>query len=253
MKMSENSKNVQPSVLVLADFSDGKWHATSFAMHYLYKNNSSISILQTYQKPNFGHFMVRNIVPRLKGITEYELKMQKREILENYKIKSKNINTLSLIGELNMVLLHGQMLKGTYNIVLGTHASFVDSCTMQNRCLAKIIDSSTNPLFILPQEFKPQNANKVLFVGNPSKVPSMNVTKRILEICKHSESELDVLFVAQKQNQIINEDVKLFIDKHFNKINYSINYTHNRLISKGVRKYIKKSVKDLIIVERSRF
>ena len=53
--MGKDVNKRHPDVLVLADFADGSWHATSFAMQFLYKEESPFSILLTYQKPDFGH------------------------------------------------------------------------------------------------------------------------------------------------------------------------------------------------------
>ena len=244
---------MKPGVLVLADFSNGKWDATSFAMQVLCENDSCISIMQTYEKPGFGHFMIRNLIPHLEKITEYELRSLKEKILANYKIKSENINTISLMGDLNNALLHKEALKGPHNIILGTNALFTNSCTMQNRYLSKIIDKSNNPLFILPQEFKNKKNNKILFVGNPSKTPSKNVTDRILEICSQSDSQLEILYVIKRPHQEMHKEVKLFIEDHFQHINYSTKYIQNNLISRGIKKHMNKNFKDLIIIEKNRF
>ena len=47
--MSARFRNNQHTILILADFSDGSWHATSFAMQYLYNEKSPVSILQTFK------------------------------------------------------------------------------------------------------------------------------------------------------------------------------------------------------------
>lgn len=249
--MGRNIGNKKPSVLILADFSDGSWHATSFAMQFLYQNESPIAVLQTYQKPNFGHFMVRNLIPHLKEITKHELKTLKTKLLANYKIEKESINTISLMGDLNVILHKKLAFNGTHNIVLGTYGSFTNSCTMQNHCLARIIDRSNNPLFILPRMFETKKNNKILFVGNPSKVPSLNIKSRVLKICRNPNSELDILFVVEKQDQKINDDVKLFIETHFKAINYDVKYVQNKSICKGIKKYLKENNNDLIIVERN--
>ena len=251
--MGENIGNKQPSVLILADFSDGSWHAISFAMQFLYQNNSYFSVLQTYQKPNFGQFMFRDLIPHLKKITKHELKTLKTKILANYKIKTKRIKTISLKGELNILLHKRSVLNGSHNIVLGMHGSFVDSCTMQNNCLSKIIDRSNNPLFILPQMYEVNKNNKILFVGNLFKPPSQNIKNLLLKICKTETDELDLLFVVENKSQKMNEEVKLFFETHFKKIKYTINYITNTSVCKGTKSYIKNNCKDLIIVERNQY
>lgn len=248
-KISGNLENKQPSVLILADFSDGSWHAISFAMQFLHEKKSPLSILQTYQNPKFGRFMLRDIIPQLKEITIHELGVLKTKLLENYKIEKESINTLSLEGELNQILQYKPLLKESYNIVLSTHSSFTNSCTIQNQYLTKVIDSSNSPLFILPQKFEEKENCKILFVGNTSKVPSLHITSQIVSICKKTNSELEILFVVEKQNQKMNEEVAAFFKEHFNEIDYAVNYCESKSVAKGMKKYMTNNCKDLIVVE----
>ena len=239
------------AVLILADFSDGSWHAISFAMQFLHTQNSKLFILQTFQSPNFGHFMVRNILPRLKKITTDELNTLKIKLLENFDIKDEHIELLSFKGELVSILQNKLDLKYSYNIVIGTFSSFADSCTMQNLCITKIINCSNNPLFILPKIFEQKENKKILFVGNPLKVPTTRITNQILKICEKSNSELDILFVVEKESQKMNEEVLLYFKIHFKGIKYAINYVKNTSVYLGMKNYVKNNYKDLIMVERN--
>lgn len=236
------------AILILADFADGSWHAASFAMKFLFEKESPYSILQTYQNPKFGQLMLHNLIPHLREITKYELKSLRTKLVKKFNIEEEKINTISLEGDLNTILQNKSFLIESHNIVLGTHGSFANSCTMQNQCLAKIIDTSKNPLFILPQKFKQKKKNKILFVGNASKVPSLHVKNQTLETCRKTNSELDILFVIAKQNQKMTEEVSEFFKKHFNNTNYTINYTLNSSTCKGIRDFTLNNYADLIIV-----
>lgn len=247
--MSERFGINQPSVLVLADFSDGSWHATSFAMQFLYNGKTPISILQTYQNPSWGHFMMRKLSHQLKEITKYELKALKNKLLKNFKIKESEINTVSKEGELNSVLNYIPIVKGPHNIVLCTYSSFEDSCTRQNQCLEKIINTTNNPLFILPKTFEGETKKKLLFVGNPNKIPSEHLSNQLIEICKKTQSNLEVLFVLKNQNQKIREDVQSYYKEHFNEVDLTMNNIQNKTKCKGINKYLGNSSRDLIVIE----
>ncbi len=246
----KNSGYGASEVLVLADFSDGSWHAITFAMEFLYNEKSPFSILQTYQKPKFGLFMFRNLLPHLKEITIHELKTLKNRILKNYKIKPEYINTLSLRGNLTKILRHKIIRDKPYSLVLGTHGSFAHSCTMQNQCLAKIIDSSNSPLFILPQQLNPESVNNILVVGNPSTTAPPLLMKQVISICRQTEAGLNLLFVVKEQNRKISEKVIRTYKEYFEEISYTINYALNSSVCKGMEVYLKNNYNDLIIVER---
>ena len=239
------------AVLILADFSDGSWHAISFAMQFLYSPNSKLFILQTFQNPKFGIFMTRNILPQLKKITTHELNTLKTKLLANYNIKDEHIELLSFKGELASVLQNKLDLKYSYNIVIGTFSSFANSSTMQNLCLTKVLNCSKNALFILPKKFKQKENRKILFVGNPNKVPTTQIKEQIIKICKESDSELDILFVVEEESQKMQKEVQHFFENYFKEVNYEINYVKNRSVCSGMKNFIKNNCKDLLIVERN--
>ncbi len=239
------------AVLILADFSDGSWHAISFAMQFLYSPNSKLFILQTFQSPKFGIFMTRNILPRLKKITTHELNTLKSKLLANYNINNEHIELLSFKGELASVLQNKLDLKYSYNIVIGTFSSFADSSTMQSFCLTKVLNRSKNALFILPKKFKQKENRKILFVGNPLKVPTTQIKNQILKICQKSDSELDILFVVEEKSQKMQKEMQHFFENYFKEVKYEINYVKNRSVCSGMKYFVKNDCKDLIIVERN--
>lgn len=250
-KMCNNFETKSPPVLILADFADGNWHATSFAMQFLHAGESPVSILQTYKSPDWGHFMMRKITPQLKEITKHELKQLKNKLLSSYSISHEQIDTLSIEGDLNSILHYKPMLKGSYNVVLGTYSSFADSCNMQNNCLEEIINTSQNPLFIIPGKFNGQINKKLLFVGNPNKIPSEQLTKHALNICNKTQSVIEILFILKKGIPKISNDVLNFYMDTFKKVGYEIKQIPNTSKSKGIKKHLMNSTRDLIIIENN--
>ena len=247
--MSERLGSNHSSVLILADFSDGSWHATSFAMKFLYKGKSPISILQTYQNPGWGHFMMRKLSHHLKEITINELIALKNKLLANFNVEKQEVNTISIEGELNSILNFKSIIKGSHNIVLCTQNSFDDSCNRQNGCLEKIINNTNNPLFILPQMFDGEKSKKILFAGNPEKIPSEQLSNQINEICKKTQSNLEVLFVIKNKKQKLPEHVQTYYKTHFSEIKLTINKIQNKTKCSGIKKYLGNSNRDLIIIE----
>lgn len=247
--MSVKPGNNQPSILILADFSDGSWHATSFAMKFLYKKKSPVSILQTYQNPGWGHLMMRKLSHHLKKITKNELRALRIRLLKHFNIEKQSINTLSIEGDLNTVLNYKPIINGQHNLVLSTHNSFEDSCKRQNGCLEKIIDTAKHPLFILPETFEGETSKKILFVANPDKKPAEQLCSHIIDICNKTRSNLEVLFVLKTQNQDINEDVKLFINEYFDEIEITVSTVQQKTKCKGINNHLNQTNRDLIVIE----
>lgn len=241
--------NNYPSILILADFSDGSWHATSFAMQFLYKEKSPVTILQTYQNPGWGHLMMRKLSHHLKRITKNELRALRNRLLSQFKIEKKKINTLSIEGELNAVLNYKPIINGQHNLVLSTHNTFQDSCKRQNGCLEKIIDTAKHPMFILPETFEGENSKKILFVGNPEKKPSEQLCNQVAEICKRTQSNIEVLFVLKTQDQKVADDVRSTFQEYFEGLDISFRTILNKTKCKGINNHLNTTDRDLIVIE----
>ena len=134
-------------------------------------------------------------------------------------------------------------------MVLCTNNSFIDSCNRQNGFLEKIIDTATNPLFILPKTFEGETAKKLLFVANPNKIPSEQLSEQIKDICKKTQSKLEILFVTQNKNQETNPIVQSYYNKHLSYFEVLISTVQNSTKCKGLIKYLGDSNRDLIIIE----
>ena len=248
-EMSVKTGNNQPPILILADFSDGSWYATSFAMQFLYNKNSQMTILQTYQNPGWGHLMMRKLSLHLKKITTNELRALKHRILKHFNIEEEKVNTLSIEGELNTILNFKPIINGRHNLVLSTHNSFDDSCKRQNGCLEKIIDTAKNPLFILPDTFEGETSKRILFVTPPDKKPSEQLCRQVFEICTQTKSNLELLFIQKTQNQNVSEDIKSYFHKYFDGIDTTINTIQQKSKCKGINNYLNHTTCDLIVIE----
>lgn len=250
-KMNNNLETSSSPVLILADFADGSWHATSFAIQHLHRPDSLLSILHTYENPGWGHFTMRKLSHSLKKIAKYELKQLKNKLLTNFSIKKTEVETLVMEGDLNSILQYKPLIKGEYYITLGIYSSFPDSCNRQNKCLEELINTTHHPLFILPGDFDKQANKKISFVGNPNKIPSTPLVKKVLEICKESQSALEILFVLSNGVQKVPDEILNFYDKNFESINYDIKQLRGTTKCKGIKDHIGEKNKDLLIIENS--
>ncbi|MCG6191114.1 hypothetical protein [Maribellus maritimus] len=247
--MSARLRNNQPTILILADFSDGSWQATSFAMQFLYRKNSPVTILQTYQNPGWGHLMMRKLSHHLKKITKNELRALKNRLLTHFKVEKQKINTLSVEGELNSVLNFKPIINGRHNLVLSTHNSFNDSCKRQNGCLETIINTAQNPLFILPERFEGETSKRILFIGSPGKKPSEQLCSEVHDICKRTQSNLEILLVFKSQNQKVHEDLQSYYHKYFEGIDFTIRSIQHKTKCRGINNYLQNTNRDLIVIE----
>uniref|UniRef100_UPI003216F671 hypothetical protein n=1 Tax=uncultured Draconibacterium sp. TaxID=1573823 RepID=UPI003216F671 len=247
--MLNSTTSGTPPTLILADFADGSWHASSFALQFLHREKPHLSILQTYQSPNWGHFMMRKITPQLKEITKHELKKLKDKVLSNFNIEKRKVHTQSVEGELSIILQYKPIINGPHNIVLGTYSSFIDSCNMQNKCLEEIINTAANPMFVVPGEFTNGRNKKLLFVGNINKKPSEQLVQQVKDICKRTESNLEILFVLNKNVSEIPDEIRTFYSENFEEIELSINQVPNSTKCKGIKKFLKNESRDLIIID----
>jgi|GEM_PF-944685 len=249
MRLKADSK--YQDILILADFSDGSWHATNFAMQFLHHEDSTVSILQTYKSPGWGHFTMRKLPYTLRKITNYELKQLKNRLLSNFPIRKSRVKTLSMEGELNSVLQFKPFFKTEYFITLGIYSSFLDSCNRQNNCLEELIDTTHHPLFILPGEFDKNPDKKISFVGNPDKIPSQLLIQQILKICKTTESSLEVLFVLNNGIQKVSNEVLNYYIENFKSVDYEIKQLHGETKCGGIKEHIRNKTKDLLVIENS--
>jgi hypothetical protein len=115
--------------------------------------------------------------------------------------------------------------------------------------LEKIIDTAKHPLFIIPERFEGDATKKILFVANPDKEPSVQLRNQLIEICKKTQSNLEILFVLKTQNQHISENVKSNFNNYFEGIDITLNTISNKTKCKGINNYLNQTNRDLIVIE----
>lgn len=250
--MQTNCQNRINSILILADFADGREQASRFAVDYLYKDDSCLLLLQTFQSPDWGYFMMRKIGTQLREIAQNELLKLKRNIVEGFGIPRRKVNILTVEGSLNSILRYKPIINRSYNVVLGTMNAFPDSASIQNRKLEKILDQATNPIFIVANDLGEHVPKKVLFVGNPNKLASDQLLEQVMGVCKKSEAELELLFVLRKGVPKISDSVLNAYAEKLSELNYQLKQVAGYSKYKGLKRYLDVARPDLIVVQNDK-
>ena len=194
--------------------------------------------------------MTRNITPRLKEITLYELRKLKDKLLSNFIIKPEFVKTLSIEGDLNGILHYHSEIQSCYNVVLSTYSSFKDSNTIRNRYVKKLINNARFPFFIIPGKPEElQNKNHVL-VGNQNKIPSPHLVEQTLRICNETNSDLEILFVLNSDSPVVSKQILDHYSKSFNSIKFRITQKINSSKYKGIENYLKQDDSGLVIIDK---
>ena len=154
-------------------------------------------------------------------------------------------------GDLNTILQYKPLIKGEYYITLGIYSSFPDSFKRQNKCLEELINTTHHPLFILPEDFNKQTDKKILFVGNPDKIPSEHLVQKVLQIGKEKKATIEILFVLTNGVQKVSDEVLNFYIENFKSLDYEIKQLPNNTKSQGIKEHLSNLKRDLLIIENS--
>jgi len=141
------SEQCNPNILILADFSEGNWAAVHFAMRYLYRPGSVIHFLQTWQKPNFGSSMVRDLSPMLESIADSELEGLKSKFQKRYSMPEAQIHLISFEGDLQAFFKTETYKSQNWQLVLGTVENS-NLFSKKNR-MTELIDKVSQDLYVL--------------------------------------------------------------------------------------------------------
>ena len=184
------------NILILTDFSGGTWDAVCFAMKFLRDGETTINLLQTYQKPEVRQSMIRDIVPILKKISIDDLKELRRRILNQFKIPKRKVKSLSIEGYLASLLQNQLNLTHIDSVVVGLHSSIPDTGFLIRRNISRVIKCSSHPLYILPYRFSDLEFQKIVFVTDPNNQPSEKVLNKLRYLENITTSGIHILFVV---------------------------------------------------------
>ena len=209
MQIKRNSKPNE-KILILADFSEGNWKAIQFAMKHLYQSGSEICIVQTWQKPNFGFSMVRDLAPILQNIAVNELEVIKTKLLKNYELQDSQIKRYPFEGNLPSFFASEAFRDEKWQVVMapGENARKL-SC---NPRIAEIIDAIKQPLYILTGDNSHTEIADVNVFTTTVK-PSKSVLSSLAKIALQKEIVIRVYLDCSTYSVSIIEACKRLISK----------------------------------------
>jgi len=153
MQLKQKQKNTNPQIsqdiLVIADCIYGAENAASFASRNLHHDDSTMVLLQTYQKQAYGQSMLRNITPLLEKTARRELSELKNQIVRNNGINPESITKVVVEGELLSVLKQrfGNMTDTA--VVLGFDQGMPQPSTYYKKLIGSVIKSGIRPFYIV--------------------------------------------------------------------------------------------------------
>jgi hypothetical protein len=240
------------NILISTDFSGGTWDAVCFAMKFLRNGETTINLPQTYQKPEVGQSMIRDIVPILIKISIDDLKELRRKILNQFEISKRRLKSLSIEGNLNSLLSNQLNLNDIDSVVVGLHSSIPDTGFLIRRKISRVIKCSSHPLFILPGRFSDSEFHKIIFVTDTYNLPSAKVLDKLRYLESLARSGIHILFIVQNDTHVIPENIKSNIIKHLSGFKVTTDYLHNASIDLN-QNYQDLASHNLVVIEKTNY
>ena len=149
LKQKNTNPQICQNILVIADCIHGAEKAASFASRNLHLDDSTMMLLQTYQKRAIGQSMLRNITPLLEKTARRELSELKNQIVRNNGINPKSISKVIVEGKLLSVLKQRfRNMTGTA-VVLGFDQGMSKPSTYCKKLIVSVLKSGIRPLYIV--------------------------------------------------------------------------------------------------------
>jgi len=136
-------------ILILTDCINGAMTAARFAIRNLYTSNSSIILLQTYQKQGFGQSTLRNVLPLLKKIATSELTNLKNEIVKDFGIEAESISKIVKEGKLSLVLKKKFENRSGIILLLGIDPKSLNSDFHCKKLIKSVFNSGIRPAYLI--------------------------------------------------------------------------------------------------------
>ena len=221
-------------------------------MKFLRNGKTTINLLQTYQKPEVGQSMIRDIVPIFKKISIDDLKDLRRKILNQFEIPKRRIKPLSIEGNLNSLLSNQLNLNDIDSVVVGLQSSIPHTGLLIKRKISRVIKCSSHPLFILPGRFSDSEIQKIVFVTDPYNQPSAKVLDKLRYLESLARSGIHILFIVQNDTHDIPANIKSNIIKHLSGFKVTTDYLHNASIDLN-QNYQDLASHNLVVIEKTNY
>jgi len=143
-------------------------------MRYLYRPGSLVHLIQTWQKPNFGSSMVRDLSPMLENIAISELNNLKKYLQDRYSMPDDQIRLISSEGDLTTFFKTDTYTSQDWQVVLGSpnNENFLSRKNRMN----EVIDNVSEDLFVLTGLDKDNSISEVFMLADTPKTNSSNLS-----------------------------------------------------------------------------
>lgn len=240
------------NILILADFYGGTLDAVRFTMKFLRTGETTINLLQTYQKPEVRQSMIRDIVPILKKSSIDDLDELRRKILNKFEIPKRKVKSLSIEGNLTSLLSNQLNMNDIDGAVVGLYNSIPATGLLIQRNISRIIECTSHPLFILSDRFSDSEIDKIVFITDPYCKPSVKALDKLLYLASIAKSGVHILFAFQDDTQDIPENIKSNIIKHLSGIKVTTDYLRN--VSMDIdRNFLNLTNCNLVVIEKNNY
>jgi len=173
-KEIDTSIKGKSNILILADYSEGNRAAIHFTMRYLYRPGSLIHIIQTWQKPNFGSSMVRDLSPMLEGIANSELASLKSHLQTRYSMPDDQIRLIPFEGDLPAYFKSESYKSQEWQIVMGSRN--YESLFSNKSRMNELIDQVSQDLFVLVGLEANHSISEIFMLADTSKTATSNLS-----------------------------------------------------------------------------
>ena len=240
------------NILILTDFSGGTWDAVCFAMKFLKTRETTINLLQTYQKPEVRQSMIRDIGPLLKKISIDDLEELRIKILNQFEIPKRKVKPLSIEGKLTSLLSSQLNLDDIDGVVVGLYNSIPDTGFLIRRKISGVIKCTSYPLYILPNSFSDSEIRKIVFITDPYNKPPSRVLDKLIYHESLARSGIHIISTVQDDTPDIKENIKSNVIKHLSGIKVTTDYLRNGSMDLN-RNYLNLMSCNLVVIEKTNY
>lgn len=160
------------AVLVLANCLHGAMRASRFVVRNLYNPATKILLQQSFEGPDLGSDIKRDISPMLQNIANGELIYLKNSILKEFHLPSDSVEKSTYVGELPDLLTLREKEYKNLSIVVGvdTDVSFASFPCLS--VIKTVINSGISPVYIISDSIVLiTRKNIILFTHDQASIP----------------------------------------------------------------------------------
>lgn len=136
-------------IVVLANCAKGAAEAGRFAVRNLFDKNSKIVLLQTYQKPKYGHTMLRNLSGMLNNIALEDLRGIENILVKEFNLSSESFIKMACEDDLKSILKNEFSKFPNVSLVIGNKSIESKKNFPCRKIINSAIESDIRPVVVV--------------------------------------------------------------------------------------------------------